>query len=178
MIWESAYWKEDLFRQAADLKRRKEQIRWSERSLALLEKTIMIGFYSIRKLLEAKRVSDSIRDSNLPVMSFRPTGKRVTFMNWHRADELYFLDQPRNEQIALSRLANVFIHSFSFLPVHNEAGFLDAIMVNSDRTRKHGLWCVSIDAIIDLFSIVASDDPSRATMTFNESSGDYDVSLS
>ena len=59
MIWESAYWKEELLRQAEDLKKRSTQTKWSERSLARLEKTIMIGFYSIRKLIEAKKVSDA-----------------------------------------------------------------------------------------------------------------------
>ena len=138
----------------------------------------MMGFYSIRKLMEEKKLSDSISDSSLPVVAFPSTGKLVTLMNWHRANELYFFDQPRIVRVGLQRIANVFIHSLTFLPVHTETGFLDGVMVNSDRTKKQGLWQVAIDDVIATFSVVASDDPTRSTMIFSEADGDYKVSLS
>jgi hypothetical protein len=178
MIWESAYWKEDLFRQAADLKRSRHQKRWLERSLARLEKTVMIGFYAVRKLIEAKRLSDAIRGSSIHVVQYRPTGKRVNFMNWHRADKLYFLDKPVKSQLTLERLSNIFIHSYTFLPVHNEDDGLEAILVNSDRTRSDGLFQVAIDDVIKIFSVIASDDPHKSQMIFDDKIGDYEVSLS
>lgn len=178
MIWESAYWKEELFRQAAHLERRRTQTRWPERSFATLEKTVMIGFYSIRKLLEAKKISDSIRELQLPIMKYLPTGKRVTLMNWHRAEKLYRLnEEPQISAIALYPLSNIFIHSYTFLPVHNETGGLEGILVNSERTRGDGLFHVDVADIIGVFLRVAADDPFESRMVFDEAKGDYKVAL-
>jgi hypothetical protein len=65
MIWESHYWKEELFRHARRIRRLQSLKRWGNRSTAGLEKGLMIGFYSIRKLIEAHTVSDEIRDRYL-----------------------------------------------------------------------------------------------------------------
>jgi hypothetical protein len=177
MIWESTYWKEELFRQAEKLKKCQHQRRWSERSLARLEKIVMIGFYSIRKLVEAKLLSDAIRQMRLPVVKYRPTGKHVTFMNWHRPSELYTLDRPQNEEISLLRLCSIFIHSYTFLPLHNDRHGLEAILVNSDRTRTDGLLRVELNAMIDVMSLIAADDPRESRMVFHNVTDDYEVEL-
>ena len=57
MIWECSYWKEDLLRHTAALRKRTQQRLGRDRSLAQLEQTVMIGFYSIRNLLEVKKLS-------------------------------------------------------------------------------------------------------------------------
>lgn len=59
MIWGSHSWKEDLARLAGNLRKKAQQRRWPERSTAKLEKEVFMGFYAIRKLLEAKKLSES-----------------------------------------------------------------------------------------------------------------------
>ncbi|MBV9069307.1 MAG: hypothetical protein JO093_13185 [Acidobacteria bacterium] len=137
----------------------------------------MIGFYAVRKLLEAKRLSDAIGRLRLNVVKYGPTGKRGTFMNWHRADELYFLDKPIDTQLALEQVSNIFIHSYAFLPVHNENDGLEALLVNSDKTRTAALFRIDIDEVIQVFSLIAADDPQESQMVFDDKKGDYKVSL-
>ena len=79
MIWESQFWKEDLARLALQLKKRTGQRRWSERSLAKLEKEVFIGFYAIRKLLESKKLSERLTKTQIPIETFPYTGAaRIT----------------------------------------------------------------------------------------------------
>ena len=58
MIAESYYWKRELLRVAARLRRRLTQRRWPEASFSVVEMDLMVGFYAIRKLAEAKKISD------------------------------------------------------------------------------------------------------------------------
>jgi hypothetical protein len=60
MIWESSFWKEELFRNASRIRKRQLLKRWTERSSAGLERDVMTGFYSIRELIEAHKISDGI----------------------------------------------------------------------------------------------------------------------
>ena len=58
-------------------------------------------------------------------MKFPATGKPVTLLNWHHADKLYRLDEPEVVTMALQPLSSIFIHSYTFLPVHDVAGGLE-----------------------------------------------------
>lgn len=53
MIWESWYWKQPLLEMADRLEHLKTASALSDEELAQVERDIFIGFYSVRKLLEA-----------------------------------------------------------------------------------------------------------------------------
>lgn len=88
MIDESSYWKRELFKIAVDLRRRREERRWPDASLARIELNIMLGFYMIRKLLEARKISDSVAKRRLRLPLYRAIGKRVTYRNAHHIEDL------------------------------------------------------------------------------------------
>jgi len=59
MIIESRYWKKELLKIADKLSKRLiYRKRWSEAQFGTFEKEIMIGFYIVRKLIEAKKISN------------------------------------------------------------------------------------------------------------------------
>lgn len=175
MIWHSVYWKEELYRHAAELKRRKHQKKWFERSTAGLEKTIMIGFYAIRKLMEAHAISDELRDQQLRLKAYRWTGSRVTFMNWHKIDQKYDLQTPIVLTKTVRWLTNQLIHSFVFMPGFDPEDRLDSLLFNSDRTRRQYLYSISIDKIVSLFEEVAANEPASMRLQFDEEEGDFNV---
>ena len=74
MINESSHWKNDLLKQAKVLGRYKQQTRWPEVSFAKLEKSNMLGFYVIRKLKEAAKLSDAIANQQILVIAYPPFG--------------------------------------------------------------------------------------------------------
>lgn len=177
MIWESAYWKEELFRHARRIRQRKALKRWSDRSAAGLEKDLMIGFYSIRKLFEAHKVSDEIRDRSIRLLGFPWTGSPVNFMNWDKIDQKYDLDHPVALAKTVMWIANQMIHSYVFMPSFDSEGNLDSILFNSDRTRRQHLFALRVDEIIDLFEEIGANDPASMHIKLNEATGEYDIRI-
>ena len=175
MIWESAYWKEELFRNAKRLRRRKTQQRWTERSHAGLEKDVMIGFYSIRKLIESHKISDELRDRLVPLQCYPWSGKEVTYMNWDKLDRNYDLESPELLQQSVAWISNKLVHSFVFMAKCSEGGGLESILFNSDHTRRKYLYKIEIDRLINLFEEVGRNDPASFSAVFNHKTGDYDI---
>jgi hypothetical protein len=177
MIWESAYWKEELFRNANRLKRRQGQQRWVERSHSCLEKDVMIGFYSIRKLIESHKISDELRDRQVPLIAYPWTGRDVTFMNWDKIDQNYDLEGALMLHQPVVWLANKLVHSFVFMASCNENGGLKSILFNSDQTRRKYLYEIGIEQLIAIFEDVAANDPALMNLVFNKKTGDYDITI-
>ena len=175
MIAESRYWKHDLLKRAKSLRARKNQKRWPEVSFARFEQTIMLGFYSIRKLIEASKLSDSTNDRQIKIVSYPWTGKTVTLMNWHHIDRHYDFESPTDETCGLLFMCHQIVHSFVFMPAFDENVLLDGMLFTSDRYRHEKLHHAEIDDIIELFEHVGRDYPNTMSMVFNPNRQDYDV---
>lgn len=175
MIYESSYWKDDLLKRAQLLRKRHIQKRWSEKSLARIEQTIMLGFYSIRKLIEAKKLTDAIAFYRLTVISFPWKGYPVNKMNRVSIDILYDLEKSQSITKNIEFFCNQFIHSYVFVYSFDESNLLYGIYVNSDRERHKNLYLVEVDQIIHLFEVVGNDSPAVVQMTYNSEEQDYDI---
>jgi hypothetical protein len=178
MIWESYYWKTDLLKYAASLKKRSNQKRWVDASSARCEQTIMLGFYAIRKLAESKKLTDKAAKGSIKIIKRKSKGKVVHYTNYHRAEELYEFDGSGTPStISIIDLCNQVIHSYAFFLVMNSKHQLDGFLVTSDRDRKAGILQVKAVDAIALFEKVGRDDIRDARLTFNEKKQDYDVDL-
>ncbi|MBP7381874.1 hypothetical protein KBA39_05690 [Myxococcota bacterium] len=176
MIWESCYWKDDLLRTALRLRRRQSQRRWSEASLANVEKDLFIGFYSVRKLMDANKLSDSSLSMSISITEHSGLEKSITNMNWHRLDELYDLENPRPGKLGLRALCNQIVHSYVFVTVLNDKNQgLDGIMIASDREKSSRLYQIPVDEIVRVFEIVGNDYPNQREATWDSKLGDYVV---
>lgn len=178
MIWESSYWKENLLRQATFLRKRANQRRWPERSLAKLEQNIMLGFYSIRKLLEAKKLTTDIVEKSLSLFAHPWVGDPVNIMNWHKIDKLYDLERNVIIERSIPWLCNLVIHSYVFSPVFGEEGNLMGIFINSDRTKNEALYFIDFWKIIEVFETVGTDYANYAEkFELDPKTGEYKVVL-
>lgn len=177
MIWESHFWKEELVRLARQLQKRRKQQRWPERSLAKLEKEVFIGFYVIRKLLEARKLSDSLSKKRIAVEAFRFTGARqITIYNWNsKFADAYDFENPALVSMRLEFLCNQIVHSYIFKEVFDEDGVLSGIFICSDRERKEKLYYVSLLELIKVFLSVGSDYPTHQRSVFDPKRGDYGI---
>jgi hypothetical protein len=177
MMWESCFWKEDLQRLAHRLEQRCAAKRWSNRAGARVEKVTMVGFFIIRRIIEAKaRLSDSTVQRLVPVSIYTSRSTRITSLNWRNIDRHFDLDHPRRLRIRLPELCNQFIHSYVFTIVGHESGGLEGILVASEYRRRSALYHVRIKQIINLFRLVARDDPDHANASFDPKIQDYRVS--
>lgn len=172
MIWESHDWKENLLKTALKLSKRIYQKRWTERSFFLFEREIFFAFYSIRKLIEAKKLSDCV-EAKISLQAFKSMGLPVTRFNRDRINELYDFQNPSIESIKLKDICNQFIHSYIFVPCFGESNELDGIIFCSDHTRKKRVFKLAIADLIEALKMVASDYPSLGYHEFDEGLGDY-----
>ena len=76
MIAESYYWKRDLLKVVARLRRRFTQTRWTRASYSAVEIDVMVGFYAIRKLIEGKKISDEIMSAKSLCAITQPPERR------------------------------------------------------------------------------------------------------
>lgn len=160
MIWESRYWKDALLKAASDLRRRRKQKRWSEASLARLEQRIMLGFYGVRKLRDARRIADRLRHRSVPLDEFPATGKPIDVLNRIDLDDIYQMGSPHTTKKPLEFVCNQIIHSYVFTPGFNEEGFLKVLFFASDRQKDSRMFRIEIAEIVSIFEEIGNNDPS------------------
>lgn len=159
MIWESSYWKQPLLEMAGRLRALKSATELSEEQLVQIEKDILIGFYSVRKLFETvTKVTDATKQSRIE-LAWYPNRRSVNWRNNHKIDELYDLGTVSKETRDLWFVSGRIIHSFVFAPLIEEAGGLGGILFTSDTDRNKKLYSMGIDTVIDVFELVGNDDP-------------------
>lgn len=176
MIDDSVPWKEELLRIAYRLHRKARQRRWTDRSSFLVERDVMVGAYAIRKLVEARKVSDALASQNIAVQEYPLTGRAPDI--WRR-DEIwkhYDLDSGRDTSISLTWLCNQIIHSFVWLLSAEEPPphYLNGIYVASDRKRLQGLYYITIETLVRLFYSIGGENIVEATMS-RDGSGDMQI---
>lgn len=177
MIYESGYWKADLLKRADKLYRRTQQRRWSETSLARFEQEVMLGFYAVRKLQEARKISGRLWNRPVPLIQFRSSGKAVRHLNWDRIDVLYKLDTPDCVQRPLSFVTNQVIHSYVFVPGFDESNRLVNLFFASDREKDRLLSAVTVSEIAQIFEEVGNNDPVSSRMSWDPATGRENIEV-
>jgi hypothetical protein len=179
MIWESWYWRTDLQKFAASLRKRAKQKRWPDAALARCEQTIMVGFFYVRKLIESRKLSRDFADRQIPATSYPAKGKHIYLMNVHRdLDELFDMDAPTKVNLKIEDLANQLIHSYIFYLSTEQGGPLRGILVASDRIRNRELLEISARDIVKIFDLAAKGEDDKAiSMRYDEKRQDYVVRL-
>src|ERR1019366_4467449 len=151
MIWESWYWRSDLLKQAESLRKRMDQKRWPDASLARCEQTVMLGCFSVRKLIESRKLTRQFAGRQVKIGVYPSTGKRVHLMNHRRLDKLYDFERAKDRTVTVEFLCNQIIHSYVFALFFDETNKFHSIAVASDRAKMKELFEVPITTIADLF---------------------------
>ena len=146
MIWESSYWKEPLLKTATWLRRMRLKARSGEAILVKLEKERMIGFYSVRKLLDNLMVSDQLKERLFQV-TWYANQRPVDFLNWHQIDRLFDLEKPQSELRDIEFICDRLIHSFVFVPDFDDER-LRGVFVATDTDRRQKVYFVSADLLV------------------------------
>ncbi|MCH8563669.1 hypothetical protein LTI14_10650 [Nesterenkonia sp. YGD6] len=158
MISDSVPWKEELLKVATALERRAQTARWTERTGFLVERDLMIGMYTIRRLIESAKTSSLLPREHIALGMHPLIGPVPRSYDRWSYYEYYDLDSKRQARLPVERLVNLFIHSFilEFYPPseHGPA----RIWVVSDRARDKGLYSVSFERVVSLFHKVGNED--------------------
>lgn len=168
MIYNSSYWKNDLLKLADKLTLRMVQKRWGEKNFFTLEKEIFLGLYSVRKLIESNKVSDSLKNKRFTVFRSNFIGDPETIIP-KMADQDYELIES-TEQTTLStvQICNQFIHSYHFVPYFPDGEHLVGFYFCSDYERKKCIYLITVFEIVDIYRSVGQNYPNRMEIEKNE----------
>lgn len=174
MIHESWYWKQPLLEIAErlrSLKTKSDEELLADELSAQFERDIFIGFYSVRKIIEAvAKVTDATKNMQLQVSCYANC-EPVTARHNHKLDELYDLEQEHQETRDLWFVCGRIIHSFIFMPYVGEEGRLEGIMFTSDTDKDKNLYSMKIDDVIGIFQRVGNDYPAKVHSCVDSNSG-------
>lgn len=150
------------------------QRRWPESSLANVEQDIFLSAYIIRKLLDAKKLSDEAESIALHAKYSIRTGRVPDIMNWHRFEEFYDLAHPAAVDVCLRNFCDQVIHSFVFMVAASSPG-LEGFYVASDRERWLGLYYFDIKDVIRVLKRIARDGVASSYSKRDEVTGEMKV---
>jgi len=125
--------------------------------LAKVEADVFLAAYTVRKLIEAKKVSDETEAQKITAQAHPLIKGPVDHWNWHKIDELFDLQRSRVVQMNLLAFCNQVIHSYVFVPVMDEDG-LEGFFVASDRERRSQLLYFKLLDVVGALEGVAADD--------------------
>lgn len=160
MITESYYWKKPLLAGAKAIRKYMDAEDISDAQFARIEREIFIGFYSIRKLLEATgKVSAETRDMKVSLKQYEKRADQPIVDWYNRSEfwELYNLDKPALESRDLLYVAHRMVHSFIFILSGDDDE--NGAFFTSDRDKETRLNFVSTDEIVRVFETVGKDYP-------------------
>ncbi len=176
MIWESAYWKDDLLKIARRMSRRTNQQRWTERARVNVEKDVFLAFYIIRKLIEAKKLTTVVENLSIELNIFPTLGKAVHLSNWHKIDKLYNLCETIRQKRKLQFVCNQIVHSYVFsIATDEESGGLAGVLFCSDKERNKYLYSLSAKTMIDVFEQIGNNDQRKIRMIYDDRYQDWKV---
>jgi hypothetical protein len=184
MIHESYYWRAELIKLSKKLSKRIPYKRfWTDAQHGAFEKEIMIGFYIIRKLIEAQKLPNAIIATKINGHRFPNNGTNVHLMNNHRFYDHYEFDNGKTEKFDLKFLINQIVHSYIFSPefdITEDDGkmTLTAILFCSDDQRNKWIYELKFLSIINLFEKIGNSHVTNAHLTFDVNKKDYRITQS
>jgi hypothetical protein len=158
VINDSIPWREQLLRSADDLERRKTQRRWTERTSFLVERDVMVGCYAVRRLHEARKVSDTLASRAWRASSHRLIGRPPDRWGRFAPWEHYDMESSQAVALGLTEFCNQFIHSWVWMISVTMDDVFDGIFISSDWQRRKSLFHINVDELVGLFRAVGSED--------------------
>jgi hypothetical protein len=150
-------WKQRLHRQAEALEALRKPHRWSEASAVKLEEAVVLGFYAVRRLLNAFLLSTAQMHRPIPMRAFPVRRTDSPVLGDESPEELYDLKAGRAVAHDLIFLAHQVMHNCAFVPFFDSARRLQGIYVTSDHQRKVALYGIEIGALCELFAGIAAE---------------------
>lgn len=175
MIFESCYWKEDLISLAEKLKvtYMKLDIDCEEKYLVEFEKDIMIAAYSIRKLLDAGKVSYDISNIKINIFVYKAI-RTVTKLNWNYFDKNYEKRNPHRTKKYLRTICNTIIHSYCFIPGFDKSGKFRYLYFNSAYQKDKEIYSITLKELSEVLVKIGNDYPNEIDFKYNPEIKDYE----
>lgn len=179
MIWDSQPWKASLIKDADELSVLRLNYEGDDVEAEIaFEKTVFVAGFAIRKLLEAKKLTQRVENLDVKCHKSRliDPKKIPDHMNWHRPDEFYDHKTERKANVKLWFFVNQLIHSFIFALIVDldKDEQVHGFFVATDKDRGKFLYRYEIGELIRVMKIVGNDEVVPSKMERDEK-GDWIV---
>jgi hypothetical protein len=177
MILESYEWKQTIKRNNAYIRRCGSAAILDEEGYLLdrIQIRIVTTALIARRLLETPKVATNLKDVVIPVIAHPWTGSRVDYLNCHRIDAKYQINNPVSKTVQGTFLCDQIIHSFVWTWVSNEdENQLDSFIVCSDRKKHSEVHVVDIQEWLTYSQSLANSNPSTMHSTRNRDTGEWE----
>jgi hypothetical protein len=154
MIFDMPHWQRELTRLANSLRKRGSQRRWTRFADASVEKSVMLGFYGIRKMLPGHAFHPPPYLENSPplsVVAFPRNRSKLSDISWPDVAEAFDLGRPHGQTRDLEYICNQVIHSHFFATWLGPDQGLRGVFCSSDQLRNKEIYRIELDTIVVLF---------------------------
>ena len=169
---DSVIWKEKLEQDLSSLKKRLRQHRWSYKSAVLFERELTLIFFSIRSLIDAGKLTDTLAQKEYQCTTYPNIGKTVDELSKYSPNESFNLDGGINKQLSLRFLTNQFIHAYVILLGFSEIGCVASVLLCSDREKSEMLIEFPISTVVNIVQDVVRDDIKSIYYRRNKKTGE------
>ncbi len=132
--------------------------RWTTRTGFLVERDLLVGMFTIRRLIESAKTSSFLPRERVS-LRMHPLKDRVPgiYDRWSYW-EYYDMESKRQTELTVHELVTLFIHSFvlEFYPSSEHGPAM--IWVVSDRHRHKWLYSIPFAPLVGLFRRVGDED--------------------
>jgi hypothetical protein len=167
---DSVIWKDKLEKDLRTLRKRHNQRRWTERSIVLFERELMLTFFSIRALIEAGKLTDRMSHKEFKFITYPNKGKIVDEYTKYDVDEVFDLCSEIEQKISLKTLTHQFIHAYVIITEFSKQG--TAVLLCSDWEKKNMVIRLPISLAIKIIEDVLADDIQTMVLERSKKTGE------
>lgn len=149
-------WKNTLAHQAKALQDMMGPHRVSESTLVKLEESVVLGCYTIRRLINGFLLPDSHRHQPVPMTAFPRRPQHAPLLGDEPLRVRYDLDAGRSVHHDPSFLCHQILQNCVFEPWLSSEKQLHGIYVTSDHQRKIALYGIALADLRDLFNTLGT----------------------
>lgn len=151
MITPSHPWKLTLEHQSKALQEIMKPHRLSDATMVKLEETVVLGCYTIRRLINGFLLSESHRNQPVPMIAYPRRHHSSSLLGDEPLRNRYDMDAGRPVQHDPLFLCHQVLQNCVFEPWLSSDTQLAGIYVTSDHQRKIALYGINLVALQDLF---------------------------
>ncbi|MCQ9067099.1 hypothetical protein [Vibrio diabolicus] len=160
------YWLDEIETSAHFLEGLYRSKEWNDRLEYEVEKSIFVGFYAIRKLLESGHLTQRVSSLNWTLTAY-PLCENTNSNEWIRN---YNHSKGFDKQLGLKKICDQFVHSVHFAPFVPDGRFCVGFYFVSDRDRNKEIYYIQIVNVLNVFLSVANGKNVKLKIEHNENS--------
>jgi hypothetical protein len=172
MIFASFPWKMETKRHLL-LFRKWSKKPQSDRARFYIERAVFLSAFILRKMMENRKVTDTVRDRSIRCKAFRPfspLSNRISRFSGSDTDD-YDMTKPETVTISAFDLMSEIMHSYVFIPVTDDRHRVTGFLVNSYHKRDDRLLLIGKQNFEGILEDAIQDDVREMQIYVHPTSG-------